>query len=236
MHPVQKLTASSESYTPRLRYQDTFTASSNRPGAIFFLRTRGKQSSRRRRFRRRRRTGVAHLSKDEFREALLRLSETELAQLKEVADVLAVGLRSYDGDDLLQDACLRTLQGERRCPRGRQVSKYLYYTMLWIKLDRWKEENRRSKRDLKFALQQLDNFNASQRDLQDDVVLRRGLQKILQLSSDPIDQRIILDLLQGNPPMYLQGKIDRGTYVERRYKICCRVIRHWESILRRETK
>jgi DNA-directed RNA polymerase specialized sigma24 family protein len=61
---------------------------------------------------------------DEFREAVRRLSDTNWERLRRIAMALAVG-RTLEGEDLMQEAMARVLDGGRPWPRNVEILPFL---------------------------------------------------------------------------------------------------------------
>jgi DNA-directed RNA polymerase specialized sigma24 family protein len=68
------------------------------------------------------------LNRDEFIAPLRALSPADLLRLKDKAKYRAQG-SGMEGDDLFQEAILRTVEGDRRCPSDVPVQTYLDYAM-----------------------------------------------------------------------------------------------------------
>lgn len=79
----------------------------------------------------------AGLTRDEFDEAVGSLSEVGWRRLRRSAVYFAQG-RPAEADDLLQEAFLRTMDGDRQCPRGIDVVRFLAGVMRSLASDRTK--------------------------------------------------------------------------------------------------
>jgi DNA-directed RNA polymerase specialized sigma24 family protein len=71
----------------------------------------------------------ARLNCQEVQDCLARMSEADLRRAERIADFLARGLAGMNGEDLLQEACVKLLSGERRFPRDVHPLKVLKSAM-----------------------------------------------------------------------------------------------------------
>jgi DNA-directed RNA polymerase specialized sigma24 family protein len=69
------------------------------------------------------------LTFQEVQDALARLGDADLRRAERIADFLARGLLDWKGEDLLQEAYVKLLSGERRFPRGVPALKVLKSVM-----------------------------------------------------------------------------------------------------------
>jgi len=81
-------------------------------------------------------------SRKELEAALASLSEAELAQLKQLASIRAMGLAQMDWSDLLQEALARALSGSRGWPNGVPLVAFLAQTMRSIANESWQAAQR----------------------------------------------------------------------------------------------
>lgn len=69
------------------------------------------------------------LNYQEVQDRLARMSAADLRRAERIADFLARGLVGLSGEDLLQEACVKLLSGERRFPRDVYPLKVLKSAM-----------------------------------------------------------------------------------------------------------
>ena len=77
-------------------------------------------------------------TKEESADALRQLSDAALLQLGKIARLRAIGLHAVDGQDLLNEAIVRMLDGSRRRPRDVPLVVFLGQTMRSIASDHWR--------------------------------------------------------------------------------------------------
>lgn len=68
------------------------------------------------------------LSVDEFKENLSSLTEAKLIKLGRAAEYLCMGL-AIEGQDLLQLAFCKALEGKRKCPRELPIEVFIYHAI-----------------------------------------------------------------------------------------------------------
>jgi DNA-directed RNA polymerase specialized sigma24 family protein len=76
---------------------------------------------------------AGHATPEDVEQAIRRLTDNDYRHLGKVADyrslsLMAIGL-GWSGDDLLQEAITRTLEGDRKWPRGVSLMAHLWGTM-----------------------------------------------------------------------------------------------------------
>ncbi len=91
-------------------------------------------------------TVTSNLTTEEIAEAICALSVAQWNKLQKIARLYR---RSYEAEDLLQEAFTRALSGSRNCPRDINILHFLAETMRSIASDRAKSLRR--KPELKFA-------------------------------------------------------------------------------------
>jgi DNA-directed RNA polymerase specialized sigma subunit, sigma24 homolog len=85
---------------------------------------------------------VSHLSPAEIAAAISELSEADTNRLRKVAHAYSRD-RPIEAEDLLQDAFVRALDGDRKCPRSVDVVRFLAEAMRSIASDALKAQTRR---------------------------------------------------------------------------------------------
>lgn len=88
-----------------------------------------------------------YLSTEEAIGALERLSQADMIKLRVLADLRASGLPGNDGDDLLQTALERMVEGNRRWPRGLGGVRFLDQVMRSIASEH-RQADRREKQHM----------------------------------------------------------------------------------------
>jgi DNA-directed RNA polymerase specialized sigma24 family protein len=73
-------------------------------------------------------SGSRALTREEFIEAYTALSKAAQVKLLRAAEILAFKT-NMSGDDLLQEAVVRAIDGERNCPAGMPLTTFLYGAM-----------------------------------------------------------------------------------------------------------
>jgi hypothetical protein len=168
-----------------------------------------------------------YLTQEEFRTVCASLSDQDLAELTAIGNLLAVGLRSYDGADLFSTAIVRTATGERGYPRKlrEEPCRYLIMTMKSIASGVRKHERVETRAGERLAQ---DPLLPTQDDPESILSSKEVVEAVLELfSDDPMCQRVALGLLAGERGAELRKLVGDLKYASLRKKISRRLVKYW---------
>lgn len=172
---------------------------------------------------------TATLSIAELRAALDALSEPDLVRLRKIARIYAGGT-NLEPDDLLQEAVLRALNGNRTCPKGVALLTFLANAMrsiAWAARERTKSDPvAQASEDVTDEASTASQVGTPGRSPEEDIIAReeqkRGQDALLDLFGD--DEQA-LQMLMGDlddlpaEEVRTMWNMDKKTYASTRRRI-----------------